>query len=431
MKIAVIGSGIAGLGAAWLLQRHHDITVFEAEGRVGGHANTVEADVGGARIPVDTGFIVYNDVNYPNLIQLFDRLGVATEPSDMSFSVSVGGTFEYAGSLGGLLADPRNVVRPRMWRLLRDLLRFYEAAPAILEEPTDLDQTLGEYLEQEGYSEAFIADHLLPMGAAIWSSSTDDMLTFPAVSFVRFFQNHGLLRLKDRPNWRTVTGGSRAYVELLIRPFAHRIRTACPVHGVRRRGNRVIVDFDGGSEPFDQVVIATHGDQALGLLGADAFPEERAVLSAFKYQTNRAILHSDPRLMPRRRGTWSSWNYMVANDAGNRPPAVTYWMNRLQNIDPTTPLFVSLNPHEVPAAHLTHGMFNYDHPIFSAAAIKAQVALARLQGQNRTWFCGSYHGYGFHEDAFLSGCRVAAGLAAAPDWWSAPSRDPVQLPMAA
>ncbi len=416
----MIGTGIAGLGAAWLLNRRHQITVFEADERVGGHANTVSVDVDGRPTQVDTGFIVYNDVNYPNLIRLFEALDVPTEPSNMSFSVSVGGQFEYAGSLGGLVADPVNVVRPRMWRMLRDVMRFYKEAPRLLDDQDSSSISLGRYLLREGYSETFARDHLLPMGAAIWSCSPDDMLGFPAVSFVRFFVNHGLLKLKDRPQWRTVSGGSRNYVNRLIAPFVECFRTNCPVHAVERRADRVTVRFSGGAEDFDQVVIATHGDQALRLLGGEATTEERSTLGCFGYQSNNAVLHSDPALMPRRRGAWSSWNYLVGEDDA-APPAVTYWMNRLQNIQSAKPLFVSLNPAEMPSADLTYRMFVYDHPVFSADAISAQARLDGLQGKHRTWFCGSYHGYGFHEDAFASGCRVAAGLDAAPDWWAATS----------
>ena len=408
---------MAGLGAAWLLQRDHDVTVFEAAPRVGGHAHTVSVEINGESTWVDTGFIVYNDVNYPNLIKLFDALGVPTEPSNMSFSVSVGRRFEYAGSVGGLLADPLNALRPRMWRLLGDIRRFYATAPSLLNEQADEELTLGAYLTGEGYSEAFVRDHLLPMGAAIWSCTPDDMLGFPAVSFVRFFENHGLLRLKGRPAWRTVSGGSRNYVSRLTEPFADRIRTNCPVHAVRRYPKKVTLTTNNGNQDFDQVVIAIHGDQALELLRHDASGDERRLLGAFRYQSNVAVLHGDTEFMPRRRGAWSSWNYLVDDENRSAPPAVTYWMNRLQNIDSSKPLFVSLNPPRLPAEALRYGVFEYDHPVFSADAIRAQASFDRLQGQRRTWFCGSYHGYGFHEDALTSACHVATALGVRPDWW--------------
>ena len=419
MRIAIVGSGIAGLGVAWLLEKKHDVTVFEAAPRVGGHAHTVPVEIRNELIWVDTGFIVFNDLNYPNLIQLFDVLGVPTEPSTMSFSVSVGRVFEYAGSVSGLLADPRNALRPRIWRLLSDLRRFYSTAPGLLHRHADRELTLGAYLTNEGYSDVFVRDHILPMGAAIWSCSPDDMLRFPAVSFVRFFENHGLLKLRGRPVWRTVSGGSRNYVSRLTRPFVDRIRTNCPVRSVDRLHNRVKLTTEDGDQDFDQVVIATHGDQALKLLH-DPSDDERRLLGSFPYQSNVAVLHSDADLMPRRRGAWASWNCLVEHQDSKAPPAVTYWMNRLQNIRSGLPLFVSLNPPRLPAEKLTHGVFEYDHPVFSTDAIRAQTSLGDLQGHRRTWFCGSYHGYGFHEDAFTSACHVAAGLGAPPVWWELP-----------
>ena len=419
MKIAIVGGGIAGLGAAWLLSQRYDVTLYEANGYPGGHSNTVTVPTRAGPIPVDTGFIVYNAPNYPNLTRLFDHLGVATEASTMSFAASLDdGRFEYAGSLGGLFAQRSNLLRPRLWRLLLDVLRFYREAPHLLDaepaSPGNDEPTLGDFLAARGYAEPFVRDHLLPMAAAIWSGDPDDMRAFPLRTFIRFFQNHGLLQLADRPQWRTVTGGSREYVRRLTAPFRSRIRLNRPVAAVTRMLHGVLVrSEDGTVERFDQVVLATHGDQALAILGRDATPAERVVLGRFGYSSNRAILHQDPRLMPRRRAVWSSWNYI-----GGRTGAVsvTYWMNRLQNLDPAHPLFVSLNPVAEPDPSTVLAGFTYQHPQFDSHAIAAQRRLPDIQGQDRTWFCGSYCGYGFHEDALQSGLAVAAALGAPAPW---------------
>ncbi len=418
LRVAVIGTGVAGNSAAWLLNQHHDITVFEKGPWVGGHCNTVEAVLGAERrtIPVDTGFIVYNEKTYPNLTALFAHLKVATEPSDMSFSASVNsGAFEYSGySLRTMLAQKRNLVRPRFWSMVWDIMRFFREAAADAARPENGRMALGTYLASNGYSEAFLRDYLLPLGSSIWSASLRDMRAYPLEAFVRFFKNHGLLeaKQKNRPQWRTVTGGSRAYVERLTADFAQRIRVNCGVKTLRRHPQHVELTLEDGTvEIFDHVVVATHSDQALALL-ADASAMERKLLGAIRYERNRAVLHMDTSLMPKRRRAWASWNYISATqDTDTRLVCLTYWMNLLQNIDRRFPLFVTLNPHREPRAETTLAAFEYDHPIFDRAALDAQQQLWTLQSVNRTWFCGAYFGHGFHEDGLQAGLAVGEALA--------------------
>jgi predicted NAD/FAD-binding protein len=404
LDIAIVGSGISGLSAAWLLSRRHRVTVFESDSRIGGHSHTVDA--GG--VPVDTGFIVYNERTYPNLTALFDHLGVVTKPSKMSFSVSLDdGRLEYSGNLPGLFAQGRNVASPRFWSMLRDLARFYHRAPR------DLAQigttSLGDYLDGIGCGHAFRDDHLYPMAAAIWSTPAHKIADYPAAAFIRFCENHGLLQFIRRPLWRTVDGGSRQYVEKLTRPFADRIRTGCPVHSIRRLGGGVELATAEGIERFDHVVIAAHADQALRML-ADPDSDERGLLGAFHYRRNEAVLHSDPSLMPRRRRVWSSWNY--ASEQGEEAPllSVTYWMNRLQGIADSSPMFLTLNPLAPPDPARVHSRQVYHHPMFDSAASAAQRHLWELQGVRRTWYCGAYFGAGFHEDGLQSGLAVAEQL---------------------
>lgn len=414
LSIAVVGSGIAGLSAAWLLSQQHHVTVFEADNRIGGHCNTVDTGSG----PVDTGFIVYNELTYPNLTALFQHLGVATKPSEMSFAVSLDdGRLEYSGAnLLGLFAQRRNLARSRFWSMLRDLLRFYRSAPR--DAATLGTVTLDEYLDAGGYGAAFRNDHLYPMAAAIWSTPAAEIGNYPAVAFIRFCANHGLLRLTGRPIWRTVEGGSRAYLARLTRQFADRVAVGRGVRRVRRIPGAVdIEDAQDRTERFDHAVIATHADQALRLL-ADPSRAECELLKAFTYNENLAVLHSDPLLMPRRRATWSSWNYMSRRAGDTKRLSVTYWLNRLQSLPEAVPLFVTLNPDREPQPGRVIHSEIYHHPNFDVSAVMAQERLWSLQGVRNTWFCGAYFGAGFHEDGLQAGLAVAEALGGVRRPWS-------------
>jgi len=422
-RVAVIGAGISGLSAAWLLSRKLRVTLYESEKRLGGHSHTVFVPTKDGAIPVDTGFIVYNERNYPNLVALFHEIGVPTAASDMSFAASLnGGKLEYSGSgLNGLIGQRGNVVRPRFWRMMRDILRFYREAPTLLHR-TDLHGvSLGEYLDRNDYAAAFIEDHLLPMGAAIWSTTAREMRAYPLLAFVRFFASHGLLNLADRPKWRTVAGGSREYVHRLSASFFEGVRLGSGVRSISRENGRVIVtDTTGNADTFTDIVIATHADQALAML-ADADHEERRLLGAFRYTDNLAVLHSDENLMPRRRRVWSSWNYIgQGRDEGAQPLCVTYWMNRLQNLDRRHPLFVTLNPTREIAEATIIGSYRYTHPLFDQSALDAQQQLWRLQGRRNTWFCGAYFGFGFHEDGLQAGLAAAESVADVRRPWRVP-----------
>lgn len=415
LKIAVIGSGIAGLSAAWLLNKQHNVTLFEKDDRPGGHANTVDVPGTDGPIAVDTGFIVYNPVNYPNLVKFFDELGISSHDTDMSFGVSINqGQLEYSGcGLQGLFAQKRNLLRPGYWKMLADLLRFYREAPDMMQDPATQSMTLGQLLEKGGYGKGFIHQHLIPMGAAIWSTPADQMLDYPALTFLRFCQNHGLVQLKDRPQWRTVTGGSREYVQTICDELGAGVRLNSRIHKIHRVNGKPVVEFlHGASETFDHVVLACHADQALELLSSPTAEEQR-LLSCFPYQRNRALLHTDERLMPARRAAWASWNYLTDSSQASGSPediSVTYWMNRLQDLPEQHPLFVTLNPTTEPREGKILRSFLYDHPVFNLDSIAAQEQLWSLQGRQNTWFCGAYFGYGFHEDGLQSGLAVAEQL---------------------
>ncbi|MYM71852.1 FAD-dependent oxidoreductase [Duganella sp. FT134W] len=420
-RIAIVGAGISGLAAAYFLQRRHDVVLFEAGSYLGGHANTVDIQVEGQHCAVDTGFLVYNEKTYPNLIALLDELGVQSIASDMSFGVSMdGGALEWAGTnLDTVFAQRRNALSPAFLGMLRDILHFNGHAEEFLLRSAADGATLGELLTRQGYGRLFRDGYLLPMAAAIWSSSPSDILAFPAATFLRFCLNHALLQVNDRPQWRTVRGGSRNYVQAIAATLAdYRLKT--PVRSLRRVDGQVLVETGAQTEIFDAVVLATHAPATLAML-SDASADERAILGAVRYQPNTAWLHTDARLMPQRRKVWSAWNYLSTQQAdGSRPVCVSYWLNQLQSLPFSTPVVVTLNPPTPPAADTVLARFEYDHPIMDQPAIDAQQALARIQGTNGLWYAGAWTGYGFHEDGLKSALRIAAAFDAAPAWMSLP-----------
>lgn len=418
MRIAVIGSGISGNSAAWALSSSHEVVLYEKRARPGGHSATADIDYDGKAISVDTGFIVYNERNYPNFTALLAHLGVASTTSDMSFALSAnGGRLEWSGdNLNTVFAQRRNLLSPRFLAMLRDIVRFNRCSVADLRAGALTGVTLGDYLARESYSAGFINDYLLAMGAAIWSTPISEMRAYPAESFVAFFENHRLLSF-DRPTWRTVSGGSRSYVEKLVAPLRDGLRLATPVARIERRDGKVIVtDTHGHADVFDHVVLASHTDQSLAML-ADATPQERDILGAMRYRPNEVYLHRDTRLMPKRRRVWASWNYLSDSDEGKtRDVTVSYWMNRLQSLDPARPLFVTLNPFRPPQDDKIFARYVYDHPQFDSAALAARARLFEIQGVNNTWFCGAWQGHGFHEDGMASGLKVARALGARVPW---------------
>jgi len=429
MRVAVIGTGIAGNAAAWTLSRRYPVTVYDREIRPGGHSHTVTIDYDGTQIAVDVGFIVYNELNYPDLTALFEHLGVETVESCMSFAVTAdSGRFEWKGgganwreTARGLFAQARNLLSPSYLWMLRDILKFKTQSVEDYAAGRLAGLTLGEYFNLRKFAPRLLSDYLAPMGAAIWSAPANEMQDFPAENFVAFFNNHRLLQY-DRPVWRTVKGGSRRYVEKMTAAFRDQLRLGCAVTSIDRTPHGVIVhDSHGRSDSYDHVVIAAHSDQALAML-SDANSREHAILGAIGYAPNTVYLHRDPRLMPKRRRAWASWNFLRRQREGTaeNDVAVTYWMNRLQGIDEDKPLFVSLNPPFEPDPALTFGRYMCDHPQYNAAAFAAQKQLDDIQGRRHTWFCGAWTGYGFHEDGLRSGLAVAEALGAAVPWREPP-----------
>ena len=406
-RVAIVGSGISGLVSAYLLHPDHDIVLYEAEDYIGGHTHTVEVELQGETYPVDTGFIVFNELRYPNFVNLLNRLDVLYRPSTMSFSVRCEATgLEYNGtSLNRLFAQRRNLFRPSFYRMLKDILRFYREARELLE-GEHVDTTLGEYLERNRYSREFIDHHIVPMGSAVWSAAPEDMAAFPAQTFVRFFHNHGFLDVSGRPQWRTIRGGSHQYVKAMTRAFGDRIRLRCPVRSIARRADGVDLRLaDGASERFDAVVLAVHSDQALKLL-ADPTPAERDILGAIGYRENHTVLHTDESMLPRTRRAWASWNAHLPKWASERA-TVTYNMNMLQGLQAPRTFCVTLNrTDEIDPACVIRRMV-YHHPVFTVGAVAAQTRHDEINGADRTYYCGAYWGFGFHEDGVNSALAVA------------------------
>lgn len=414
MRVAIIGGGVAGLVCARQLCGIHQVTLFEAEGWAGGHANTVRVDLADETHQVDTGFIVYNERNYPLFSRVLQELGVATQPTEMSFSVSrTRPDLEYRGNGLGLYAQPANGLRPSYQRMLVDVLRFHRDARRLLDRPAASElATLGDLVAEGRYGSRLASDYLIPLGSAIWSANPATFERIPALTVARFLDNHGMLRLRGRPRWRTVVGGSREYVRALVRPFADRVLLARQVHKVARDGHGVTIVTDDGPECYDAAVLATHSDQALALL-SDADRLEREVLGPIAYQANVATLHTDPGMMPRRRRAWASWNYHVP-DAPSVAPTLTYWMNSLQRLDSRRSILVTLNREDEVDPSLVLGQWRYAHPVYDPESIVARNRRHWIQGRRRTWYCGAYWGYGFHEDAVRSGLDVARELGARP-----------------
>ena len=414
MKIAIIGTGISGLGAAYLLHPYHDLTVYEKNTYIGGHTRTIEVPTGDKKTPVDTGFIVFNNWNYPNLMGLFKELDVPYQKSDMSFGVSIdNGWLEYGS--GGMFAQKKNWIRPQFYGMLADILRFNKQALAYIER--DADITLQKCLDQLNMGEWFRRYYLLAMGAAIWSCPIDTIMKFPARTFLQFFKNHGLLSVNNRPQWYTVTGGSREYVARLTKSFKDKIKLNCGVKTVTPRDDKMaILDTDGHTELFDQVIFACHADEALKMID-DPTNNELSVLGSFDYQDNKIIVHSDTSFMPHEKKCWASWVYLSeSREDKKQTVSLSYWMNNLQDLDPAFPIIVTLNPGRRPQEDLILDEHVFSHPVFDLKAIKAQKKIESIQGKNGLWFCGAYQRYGFHEDGLLSAVNIAKAMEVDIPW---------------
>ena len=414
MKIGIIGAGISGLGAVYLLAHAHDVTIFERNDYAGGHSRTIDVPSGRERVPVDTGFIVFNDWNYPHLLGLFGKLGVPYQKSDMSFGVCIeGGWLEYSSY--GLFAQRRNIWRPAYWRMLADIVRFNRQAPAYIEK--DVDVTLGECLDRLRMGRWFREYYILAMGASIWSCPLDTIMAFPARTFLQFFKNHGLLNIRKRPQWYTVTGGSREYVARLTTAIGGKMHLNCAAVRVRGgEGKAVVTDAQGGVHEFDRVIFTCHADEALAMMESPRAAHTE-ILGAFGYQTNRIVVHGDASFMPRNRKCWASWVYLSEKRRDKKPAvALSYWMNNLQGLDGRYPVIVTLNPEREPQTALVYDRHEFAHPVFDRAAVRAQGRISEIQGVDSLWFCGAYQRYGFHEDGLLSAVNVARAMGAEIPW---------------
>ncbi|PZO85066.1 MAG: amine oxidase [Micavibrio aeruginosavorus] len=413
MKIAIIGSGISGLGAAWLLRHDHDVTVFEKNDYLGGHSRTIDVKTPGGTVPVDTGFIVFNDWNYPNLFSLFDRLNVPYEKSDMSFGVRIGDFLEYSSN--GLFTQKLNFFRPAYWRMIFDIMRFNKHAESYLDKDPSI--TLGQCLDELKMGEWFRQYYLLAMGAAIWSCPIKTILKFPAATYVRFFKNHGLLNINHRPQWYTVKGGSREYVRRLAEDMQSHIKCRTAIKSVVSEGGHVkLTDGSGAEHIFDQVIFACHPDEAMAMIQNPA-PETRSVIGSFRYQENKIVVHSDLSFMPVRRKCWASWIYLNDTPKDEKPAvSLSYWMNNLQGLSTPTDVLVTLNPGRAPADGLVYDEHVFHHPVFDEAAIVAQSRIDSIQGKDGFWFCGAYQRYGFHEDGLWSAVNVARKMGTTIPW---------------